>query len=34
MIIRYCNKQFTECAKYLELADRVPLTSTLTAVPA
>jgi hypothetical protein len=33
MIIRYCSKQFTECAKYLELADRVPLT-TMTALPA
>jgi hypothetical protein len=24
MIIRYCSKRYSECAKYLELSDRYP----------
>jgi len=27
MIIRYCNKHYSECSKYQELADRYPQES-------
>jgi len=29
MIIRYCSKSYSECAKYQELADRYPNKLTL-----
>lgn len=34
MIIRYCSKQYSECSKYMELADRIPLHLPLNAATA